>query len=123
MTQQITIQDIERRMPFSRGSTEVFKTGQWSPRKPFYREKISPCREACPAGNDIPALLHAASEGNFDGALAILLQENPLPGVCGRVCYHPCQASCNRLQFDEAVEIRASSGPPRTSEMPRRKYI
>lgn len=107
MTHQITIRDIERITPFSRGSTEIFKTGRWSPRKPVYREKISPCREACPAGNDIPALLHAASEGNFDAALTVLLQENPLPGVCGRVCYHPCQVSCNRARFDEAVEIRA----------------
>ena len=23
------------------------------------------------------------------------------------VCYHPCQASCNRGEFDEAVEIRS----------------
>jgi len=103
----ITIEDIKRVVPFSNGSTEVFKTGQWSPRKPTYVEKLSPCREACPAGNDIPGILALVAEGQFDLALERILQENPLPGICGRVCYHPCQTKCNRREFDEAVEIRA----------------
>jgi NADPH-dependent glutamate synthase beta subunit-like oxidoreductase/Pyruvate/2-oxoacid:ferredoxin oxidoreductase delta subunit len=103
----ITIKDLEAVSVFSRGSTEIFKTGQWSSKKPIYVEKISPCREACPAGNDIAGLLSLVAEKDFDRALELLLQENPLPGVCGRVCYHPCQAKCNRGQYDEAVEIRS----------------
>jgi NADPH-dependent glutamate synthase beta subunit-like oxidoreductase len=63
--------------------------------------------EACPAGSDIPGFLSLAAEKDFDHALELLLQENPLPGVCGRVCYHPCQVKCNRGQYDEAVEIRS----------------
>jgi NADPH-dependent glutamate synthase beta subunit-like oxidoreductase len=102
----LTIKDIEAVSLFSRGSTEIFKTGQWSSKKPFYVEKISPCREACPAGSDISGFLSLAAEKDFDHALEALLQENPLPGVCGRVCYHPCQAQCNRGQYDQAVEIR-----------------
>jgi NADPH-dependent glutamate synthase beta subunit-like oxidoreductase len=104
---EITIKDIEAVSLFSRGSTEIFKTGQWSSKKPFYVEKMSPCREACPAGNDISGFLSLVAEKDFNHALELLLQENPLPGVCGRVCYHPCQAKCNRAQFDEAVEIRS----------------
>ena len=109
MTRQISprVGNVDAIIPISRVSTEAFKTGQWSPRKPSYREKPSPCREACPAGNNIPAMLSYAAKGDFDSALASLLQENPLPGVCGRVCYHPCQTKCNRNQFDETVEIRA----------------
>ena len=109
MTRQITLRvgNVETIIPVSRVSTEVFKTGQWSSRKPSYRQKLSPCREACPTGNNIPAMISHASKGDFDGALALLLQENPLPGVCGRVCYHPCQTKCNRNEFDETVEIRA----------------
>ncbi|MCX5813980.1 MAG: FAD-dependent oxidoreductase [Proteobacteria bacterium] len=103
----ITIKDIEAVSIFSRGSTEIFKTGQWSSKKPFYVEKISPCREVCPAGNDISGFLSLVAEKDFDHALELLLQENPLPGVCGRVCYHPCQVKCNRGQYDEAVEIRS----------------
>ena len=101
------VADVDSIIPLARGTTEVFRTGEWSLRKPTYVEKISPCREACPAGTDLSRVFFLASEGDFDQALGLVLQENPLPGVCGRVCYHPCQTKCNRLQFDEAVEIRA----------------
>lgn len=104
--ENLKLVDFDTIIPLSRVSTEVFKTGQWSPRKPLYREKLSPCREACPVGNDIPGVLSCVTKGDFDGALALILQENPLPGVCGRVCYHPCQVNCNRLHFDKAVEVR-----------------
>jgi NADPH-dependent glutamate synthase beta subunit-like oxidoreductase len=43
----------------------------------------------------------------YDEALFTILRENPLPGVCGRVCFHPCEASCNRAQYDESVSIHA----------------
>ena len=29
------------------------------------------------------------------------------PAVCGRVCYHPCESSCNRGEFDDPVSINA----------------
>ncbi len=103
---KITIEDIEPMVPFSRGSTEIFLTGHWSPRKPSYVEKTSPCREACPVGNDISRAFAYAAKGNFDEALRVFRQDNPLPGVCGRVCYHPCEGECNRKGFDQAVNIR-----------------
>lgn len=103
----MNLQDVEPLTPCARGTTTIFKTGQWSQKKPFYMEKVSPCREACPAGSDIPSFLSFAAEGDFDYALELLLQENPLPCVCGRVCYHPCQTECNRGQFDQEVEIRS----------------
>ncbi len=102
----IRIEDIEPIIPFSRGTTEVFFTGHWSSRKPFYAEKTSPCRWGCPIGNDIARAFSAAADGNYDDALRIYRQDNPLPGVCGRVCYHPCESECNRKEFDEAINIR-----------------
>jgi NADPH-dependent glutamate synthase beta subunit-like oxidoreductase/Pyruvate/2-oxoacid:ferredoxin oxidoreductase delta subunit len=102
----IRIEDIEPIIPFSRGTTEVFFTGHWSSKKPVYTEKTSPCRQGCPIGNDIARAFHQASLGNYDDALRIFRQDNPLPGVCGRVCYHPCESECNRKEFDEAVNIR-----------------
>ena len=102
----ITIKDIEPLAPFSQGSTEVFLTGHWSSRKPVYVEKTSPCREGCPIGNDIARAFHHAAKGEYDEALRIYRQDNPLPGVCGRVCYHPCETACNRKSFDEAINIR-----------------
>lgn len=99
--------DPELIIPISRSSTDIFKTGTWDSRRPLYQEKIAPCSASCPAGNNIPGALHRASQDDFDGALELFLQENPLPGVCGRVCYHPCQSQCNRGELDGDVSIRA----------------
>src|SRR4051794_17105603 len=35
------------------------------------------------------------------------MEDNPLPAVMGRVCYHPCETACNRAQLDEAVGINS----------------
>jgi NADPH-dependent glutamate synthase beta subunit-like oxidoreductase len=99
--------DPEFIVPISRLSTEDFKTGEWNRDRPFFQEKLSPCRVACPVGNHIALALFHASKNRFDEALDVFLQENPLPGVCGRLCYHPCQTDCTRVEFDEAVNIRA----------------
>jgi NADPH-dependent glutamate synthase beta subunit-like oxidoreductase len=88
-------------------SSRVFKTGTQRSEKPLFINKLAPCREACPIGIDIPTAFHLASKGDIDGALRAFLQENPLPGICGRVCYHPCESECNRGNFDEPIGIRS----------------
>jgi NADPH-dependent glutamate synthase beta subunit-like oxidoreductase len=99
--------DPETIVPISRQTTAVFKTGSWTAVRPRFVEKTSPCRAACPAGNDIVGAARAAALGDFDMALAAFLEESPLPGVCGRVCYHPCQKSCNLIGLEGAVNVRA----------------
>ena len=99
--------DPEFIIPISRKSTEHFKTGTWSRLRPMFLEKTSPCRAVCPIGNNIPRALYRAAQEDYDGALSAFLEESPLPGVCGRVCYHPCQTSCNRVELDGAVNIKA----------------
>jgi NADPH-dependent glutamate synthase beta subunit-like oxidoreductase/Pyruvate/2-oxoacid:ferredoxin oxidoreductase delta subunit len=96
----------EPAIPISYESTEVIETGKWSALKPRSQEKIPPCQESCPAGADIPLFLYYAGAGRYADALSALLQENPFPGVCGRVCFHPCESDCNRAQFDEPVSIQ-----------------
>lgn len=103
---RVTLQDIQAVAPFSKTSTECFATGLWSQRKPSFLEKSSPCREACPVGNDMARAFHLASSGDYNGALSLILQENPFPGVCGRVCYHPCERACNRSGWDQPINIR-----------------
>jgi NADPH-dependent glutamate synthase beta subunit-like oxidoreductase len=92
-------------IPISYGSTEVIETGKWGFQKPQTAFMIAPCQEACPAGNPIAQFLYSLSQGNPEEALLALLRENPFPGVCGRACFHPCEAACNRGQYDEAVSI------------------
>ena len=94
-------------IPISYGSTEVIETGKWGFQKPHADFMTAPCQEACPAGINVPQFLYLTQEKMYDEALFTILRENPLPGVCGRVCFHPCEASCNRAQYDESVSIHA----------------
>ena len=94
-------------IPISYGSSEVIETGKWGFEKPEAAFMTAPCQEVCPAGNPIPQFLYFAGEGKYQEALEAILNENPFPGVCGRVCFHPCEKDCNRIQYDEAVSIHA----------------
>ncbi len=83
------------------------RTGSWRYLRPVYSEKLAPCKNACPLGNDIPRILSLVSEGHYEDAWRLFRETSPLPGVCGRVCYHPCESFCNRKNFDEALSIAA----------------
>ncbi|MHB8771290.1 MAG: FAD-dependent oxidoreductase [Syntrophales bacterium] len=67
---------------------------------------IAPCREACPAGIDVPRYIRCIRSGDFDGALAVIRERIPFPAVCGHACVHPCESACSRIQYDEAIAIR-----------------
>jgi formate dehydrogenase beta subunit len=75
--------------------------------RPLYVALLPPCNHACPAGENIQAWLAFAQEGLFKAAWQKLVEENPLPAVHGRVCYHPCESSCNRARLDAPVSIHA----------------
>jgi NADPH-dependent 2,4-dienoyl-CoA reductase/sulfur reductase-like enzyme len=66
----------------------------------------APCRRACPAGMDIPAMLRAIRSGDYEKALRIAMERIPLPGVLGRICPAPCEKACRRSSVDEPVAVR-----------------
>jgi heterodisulfide reductase subunit A len=78
-------------------------------RKTFAIQKvaISPCRQACPIDTDVKAYLGLIAVGKFEKALAIVKRDNPLPGICGRVCVHPCETDCSRNEVDQPLAICA----------------
>lgn len=82
-------------------------TGPVRTRLPVWRPALPPCNHACPAGENIQAWLSLAQAGRFEAAWQTLIEENPLPAIHGRVCYHPCESACNRGQVDESVSIHA----------------
>ena len=88
------------------GAAPRIETGQWAKEQPKRQQYVPPCNHVCPAGNDVQGFLHALAEDRVDDALDILLRTTPFPSVCGRVCPAPCMASCNRIQLDEAVNVR-----------------
>ncbi len=87
------------------GSSLANKTGSWREERPLYVHRLPPCNHACPAGENIQQWLYHAESGDYETAWRELVKDNPLPAVMGRVCYHPCETSCNRAQLDETVGI------------------
>ncbi|MBS3947771.1 MAG: FAD-dependent oxidoreductase, partial [Dethiobacter sp.] len=68
---------------------------------------ISPCQHTCPVGIDVPKYLAHIAEGEYLEAVETIRERNPFPGICGRICHHPCEVRCRRGELDEAVSIRA----------------
>jgi NADPH-dependent glutamate synthase beta subunit-like oxidoreductase len=93
--------------PISLASMEWNKTGSWRYLRPRFENKIPPCNEGCPAGQDIEGAMVLIGKGRFLEAWELFKEENPFPAVCGRVCYHPCESSCNRGDFDESISINS----------------
>jgi 2-oxoacid:acceptor oxidoreductase delta subunit (pyruvate/2-ketoisovalerate family) len=94
-------------IPVSQGDMTWNRTGTWRTQRPFYEDKTPPCNAACPAGNDIVSFILKMAQGDFAGAWDLIREENPFPGVCGRVCFHPCEQKCNRSSFDDPIAIHA----------------
>ena len=59
-----------------------------------------PCRDACPAGIDIPQYLRYSAQGEYDSALAVILEKAPFPNSLGHICYHPCESACLRVEVN-----------------------
>ena len=66
----------------------------------------APCRETCPAGQDVPSYMYYTSKGLFEDALRVILKTNPFPSVQGMVCDHPCTRKCTRINYDTPLRIR-----------------
>jgi heterodisulfide reductase subunit A-like polyferredoxin len=65
------------------------------------------CSAGCPIDTSVQAYVGLISAGKFEEAADAIRRENPLPSICGRVCFHPCETVCNRGQIDDPVNIRA----------------
>ena len=85
-------------------------TGRVGPtrvRMPLYVDLLPPCNNSCPAGENIQEWLRLVKAHDDLGAWRELTRNNPLPAVHGRVCYHPCETACNRVELDGAVSIHS----------------
>ena len=89
------------------GSSHANRTGSWRVDRPIYVDRLPPCNDACPAGENIQRWLYHAEAGDYEAAWGQLVEDNPFPAVMGRICYHPCETACNRAQLDEAVGINS----------------
>ena len=82
-----------------------------SPRKqedvaPRFDCTIAPCKETCPIGQDVPEYIQNVARGDYQGALKLIYDKNPLPGITSHICDHQCMTSCTRKDYEGSIKIR-----------------
>ncbi|MBL7192222.1 FAD-dependent oxidoreductase [bacterium] len=94
-------------MAASMGRMSVNNTGSWRNVEPYYVNQTPPCSLHCPAGNDAAGFLKLTAEGKFREAWELIRETSPFPGVCGRVCPHPCESECNRETLGGRINVHS----------------
>ena len=69
------------------------------------RRGPSPCQAACPVHQGGQGYVTLIAQQRFEEALQVILRDNPLPSICGRVCTHPCTDACTRCQVDDPINL------------------
>jgi heterodisulfide reductase subunit A len=64
------------------------------------------CVDSCPIHMNVLGYVKLIAEGKFKEAYQLIRDTNPLPSVCGSICYAPCEEVCNRGQIEDPVAIR-----------------
>jgi heterodisulfide reductase subunit A-like polyferredoxin len=92
---------VERKaiyLPFPQAVPNVFAIS---------RRGTAPCQAGCPIHQSAQGYVTLVAQGRFEEALQVILRDNPLPSICGRVCTHPCTAACTRGSVDDPVNLPA----------------
>ena len=66
----------------------------------------APCSDECPLDQDVPAYMNAVRNNDLEAARHVVLADNPVPCILGRVCDHLCEHACVRTHLDEPLAIR-----------------
>lgn len=90
------------------GSKPLHYQGRRSlPGRPHIDKRQTPlCQANCPLGVNAQGYMALVRSGRFTEALELIRRDNVLPGICGRICTHPCESACRRSELDEPVAIR-----------------
>jgi len=90
------------------GSKPIHYNGRQSlPGRPVIDKRRQPlCQENCPLGVNVQGYVALAKAGRYKEALDLIRRDNVLPGICGRVCTHPCENACRRKEIDDPIAIR-----------------
>ena len=71
------------------------------------KRRKAPCSAACPLEMNVQGYVALIARGRYREALELIMETNPLPGVCGRVCTRPCEEACRRQELDDSIAICA----------------
>nr|HPO09497.1 FAD-dependent oxidoreductase [bacterium] len=72
----------------------------------IWKKGRATCSAGCPIDSSVQGYVALIAAGKFKEAADVIRRENPLPSICGRVCFHPCESVCNRGEIDEPINIR-----------------
>jgi len=75
--------------------------------RPVFATAVPPCSAGCPAGEKVREYIALALNGRMEDAWRKIKEDNPIPAISGRVCYHPCEEVCHRASLDQAIGIHA----------------
>ncbi|MBE0534220.1 MAG: FAD-dependent oxidoreductase [Phycisphaerae bacterium] len=65
----------------------------------------APCYDACPIHANPSGYVALTAASRFQEAYESATANNPFPGICGRICEHPCEQACNRGNLDDPIAI------------------
>ena len=91
-----SVVDVLREMALQQGYASGEGSEKWG---------TAPCKATCPAHISIAGFVGAVAEGRYEEGLRLIKEEMPFPGICGRICPHPCEAECNRGKADKPIAI------------------
>ena len=66
----------------------------------------SPCCNGCPSGVNAQGYISLIRQGQYQDAVDLIRENNPLPSICGRICTNECEHACTLIGDDHPVAIR-----------------
>ncbi len=70
------------------------------------KRDTAPCKATCPAHVSVQGYIALIRQKKYSEALALFKGTHPFPGICGRVCHHPCEGICTRTDVDNPLAIQ-----------------
>ncbi len=65
----------------------------------------APCNLTCPGQINVQGYIAHVAKGEYEEALRVVMDRNPIPFSVGRVCPRFCETRCRRILIDEPVSI------------------
>ncbi|MFH0976047.1 MAG: FAD-dependent oxidoreductase [Spirochaetota bacterium] len=65
------------------------------------------CTAGCPVHVDVRGMIAALRKNDYSAGFVLFNKKVPFPGIISRICDHPCQQVCKRIEIDEPVSIHA----------------
>jgi formate dehydrogenase major subunit len=65
----------------------------------------APCNLTCPGQINVQGYIAHVAKGQYEEAVRLVMERNPLPFSVGRVCPRFCETKCRRMLVDEPVSI------------------